>query len=83
MNPFQQRAASRIALVTFVLAAIASPASWFVAREYAEDSIVSLASEESQRILAMHDATNLTGLDALGIRTARVERSVFVVFPRS
>lgn len=64
MNPFQQRAASRIALVTFVLAAIASPASWFVAREYAEDSIVSLASEESQRILAMHDATNLTGLDA-------------------
>jgi HD-GYP domain-containing protein (c-di-GMP phosphodiesterase class II) len=64
MNTFKKRAASRIALVTLILAAIASPASWFVAREYAEESIVSLATEESQRMLNQHDAIDLTGPDA-------------------
>lgn len=43
MNPFQQRAAIRIAAVSLLLASIASPASWFVAREKAEASVVSLA----------------------------------------
>ena len=64
MNPFQQRAAIRIAAVSLVLASIASPASWFVAREKAEESVVSLAIEESGRLLHHYDAINLAGPDA-------------------
>jgi len=64
MNPFQQRAAMRIAAVSVVLASIASPAAWFVAREKTEESIVSLAIEESGRLLHHYDAINLAGPDA-------------------
>jgi len=64
MNPFQQRAAIRIAAVSVVLASIASPASWFVAREKAEESVVSLAIEESGRLLHHYDAIELSGPDA-------------------
>ena len=64
MNPFQQRAAIRIAAVSILLASIASPAAWFVAREKAEESIVSLAIEESGRLLHHHNAINLNGPDA-------------------
>jgi HD-GYP domain-containing protein (c-di-GMP phosphodiesterase class II) len=64
MNPFQQRAAIRIAAVSLVLASIASPASWFVAREKAEESVVSLAIEESGRLLHHYDAIELAGPDA-------------------
>ena len=64
MNHFQQRAAIRIAAVSVVLASIASPASWFVAREKAEESIVSLAIEESGRLLHHYDAIELAGPEA-------------------
>ena len=64
MNLFQQRAAIRIAAVSVLLASIASPASWFVAREKAEESIVSLAIEESGRLLHHYDAINLAGPNA-------------------
>jgi HD-GYP domain-containing protein (c-di-GMP phosphodiesterase class II) len=64
MNPFQRRTAIRIATVSVVLASIASPAAWFVAREKAEESIVSLAIEESGRLLHHHNAINLNGPDA-------------------
>ena len=64
MNPFQQRAAVRIAAVSLLLASIASPASWFVAREKAEESVVSLAIEESGRLLHHYDAIELAGPDA-------------------
>jgi HD-GYP domain-containing protein (c-di-GMP phosphodiesterase class II) len=64
MNPFQKRAALRIAAVSLVLASIASPAAWFVAREKAEESVVSLAIEESGRLLHHYDAINLNGPDA-------------------
>lgn len=64
MNPFQKRTAIRIAAVSVILASIASPASWFVARERAEESIVSLAIEESGRLLHHYNAINLTGPDA-------------------
>lgn len=64
MNPFQQRAAIRIAAVSLVLASIASPASWFVAREKAEQSVVSLAIEESGRLLHHYNAIELSGPDA-------------------
>lgn len=61
MNPFQKRAALRIAAVSMFLASLASPVSWFAARESAEESIVSLAIEESGRLLRHFDAINLSG----------------------
>ena len=61
MNPFQKRAAFRIAAVSIVLASIASPCAWLVSREHAEQSIVSLASEESGRLLHHFDAIVLDG----------------------
>ncbi|MEO8600566.1 MAG: metal-dependent phosphohydrolase, partial [bacterium] len=60
MNTFQKRSAIRIAAVSVLLASLASPVAWFVARESAEESIVSLAIEESGRLLHHFDAINLT-----------------------
>jgi HD-GYP domain-containing protein (c-di-GMP phosphodiesterase class II) len=64
MNPFQKRTAIRIAAVSVLLASIASPVSWFVARESAEESIVSLAIEESGRLLHHYNAIDLSSPDA-------------------
>lgn len=64
MNLFQKRAAVRIAAVSILLASLASPLAWFIAREDAEDSVVSLAIEESARVLRQHNAIDLTGPDA-------------------
>lgn len=64
MNPFQKRTAIRIAAVSILLASLASPVSWFVARENAEESVVSLAIEESGRMLRQHDAIDLSGAEA-------------------
>lgn len=61
MNSFQKRTAIRIAAVSIILASLASPVSWFVARESAEESIVSLAIEESGRLAQHYDAINLMG----------------------
>jgi HD-GYP domain-containing protein (c-di-GMP phosphodiesterase class II) len=65
MNLFQKRTALRIAAVSLLLASLASPVAWFVARESAEESIVSLASEESGRLLHHYNAINLSGPDAV------------------
>jgi hypothetical protein len=65
VNLFQKRTAIRIAAVSMVLASIASPLAWFVARESAEDSMVSLAIEESSRLLRFHDAVALNGPNAI------------------
>ncbi|MCK9282937.1 MAG: HD-GYP domain-containing protein [Rhodocyclaceae bacterium] len=64
MNIFQKRAALRIAAVSILLASIASPIAWFVAREMAEESIVSLAIEESGGLLLQNHAIALDGPDA-------------------
>jgi HD-GYP domain-containing protein (c-di-GMP phosphodiesterase class II) len=64
MNSFQKRTAIRIAAVSIILAAVASPASWLVAREKAEEGIVSLAIEESRRLLDHYNAINLNAADA-------------------
>lgn len=64
LNPFNKRTAIRIAAVSLVLASLASPIAWFVARESAEESIVSLAIEESGRLLRHFDALNLGGPQA-------------------
>ncbi|WP_265943202.1 HD-GYP domain-containing protein [Dechloromonas sp. A34] len=66
MNSSNRRAAWRIAAVSLVLAALASPVAWFVARERAEESTVSLAIEESQRLLHHFGAIVLDGPDAEG-----------------
>ncbi|MFZ4536419.1 HD-GYP domain-containing protein [Propionivibrio sp.] len=65
MNAFQKRTAIRIASVSILLACIASPVAWFVARENAEESIVSLANEQSGRLLHHHRALDLSDPDAV------------------
>ncbi len=65
MNPFKKRTALRIASVSVLLAAIASPLSWFVAREGEEEVVVSLAIEETGRFLQHFDAIELSGADAI------------------
>ena len=59
MNQFLKRTALRIAAVSIALASIASPIAWFVARESAEESVVSLAIEESARVLHYYRAVGL------------------------
>jgi predicted PurR-regulated permease PerM len=58
MNSFQKRTAQRIAAISFLMAAIASPIAWFVARENAEEGIVSLAMEASDGLLRYFDVLN-------------------------
>lgn len=69
MNPFHRRAAGRIATVTVLLAACASPAAWFVSRENAEKEVVAFAQEESRRVLSVQgrvrSAEPLTAAQAL------------------
>ncbi|MBF0139735.1 MAG: HD domain-containing protein [Magnetococcales bacterium] len=65
MNKFRKNAALRIAFVSILLSSIASPISWFVAREHAEESIVSQAIEETDRLLHHQDAINLSGKNAV------------------
>jgi HD-GYP domain-containing protein (c-di-GMP phosphodiesterase class II) len=64
MNIFKKRTALRIATVSLVLAAVASPLAWLVARESSEESVVSLANEESGRLLHRFDAIDLSGPNA-------------------
>jgi HD-GYP domain-containing protein (c-di-GMP phosphodiesterase class II) len=64
MEPFQKRTALRIALVSFVLASLASPVAWWVALETAEESVVALANEESGRLLHRFNSIDLSGPDA-------------------
>jgi len=64
LNRFNRRAAMRIAAVSIVLASIVAPIAWFIATESAEDEVVALAMEESQRFLHHYDAINLAGTAA-------------------
>ena len=64
MNPFNRRAAFRIAAVSVLLAAVASPLAWMVAHETAEANTVSMAVEESQRLARHFDVTALQGPNA-------------------
>ena len=63
------RTALRIALVTVVLASLASPAAWLVAREQSEAGIVSLASEETRRLIEHFKANSLSGPGAVDSAT--------------
>ena len=64
MDAFQKRTAIRIAMVSVLLASLASPVAWMVARESAEESVVALANEESGRLLHRFDAIELSGPEA-------------------
>ncbi|WP_306602736.1 HD-GYP domain-containing protein [Azonexus sp.] len=55
MNSFNTRAAKRIGAVSVLLALLVSPIAWHIARETAEQEAMSLAMEESQRILSHLD----------------------------
>jgi HD-GYP domain-containing protein (c-di-GMP phosphodiesterase class II) len=46
--------AVRIGLVSIIMAAVASPVAWFIAREAAEEQLVAFAGEESKRVIAAH-----------------------------
>lgn len=59
MNTFNRRAAYRIAAVSLVLAIATAPLAWFLSREFAEESMVLLAMEESRHILADRDSFSL------------------------
>ncbi|HJV80866.1 HD-GYP domain-containing protein, partial [Noviherbaspirillum sp.] len=63
MNSFNRRTAIQIGFASILLAAVASPAAWFVAHRNAEQSTVSLAMEESRRLLHLHhfDTEALSG----------------------
>lgn len=52
MNVFRRQTARRIGVVSAMLAAVAAPVSWFIAREAAEEAAVEYAVEESARLLA-------------------------------
>lgn len=59
MNTFNLKAAQRIGAVSVLLALLVSPVAWFVARETAETEAMSLAMEESRRILSHLSAISL------------------------
>jgi len=61
MNPFQMLTAIRIAEVSAILASIVSPASWFVVRERAEETIVSLDVQNQRRL-----STGIATADDIG-----------------
>lgn len=64
MPTFQRKTARRIAGVTLVMAACASPLAWLVSRENAEQEVVAFAQEESRRVLAGQGSVRLDGPQA-------------------
>lgn len=75
MNSFRKRTISLIGVVSILLASVAGPASWFVARERAERTIVDLSIEESHRLIHHNHAINLFGPDA-GERAAEAASTI-------
>lgn len=79
-HAFRQRAARRIAAVSLLLALLASPLAWYMARERAEESVVALAIEESGRLLYHHDALDLSGSRAAELAAAAARTIVGGLF---
>jgi HD-GYP domain-containing protein (c-di-GMP phosphodiesterase class II) len=63
MNSFNRKVALGMGTVSMVLACLAGTAAWLISRENAEDTIVTLAVEESRRLL-QHDAFRPEGTQA-------------------
>jgi len=53
----KQDIAVRIAIVSVVMAAVASPVAWYIARENAEEQLVDFAGYQSRRVTAYHANT--------------------------
>lgn len=51
-------------MVTFSMAALASPVAWYVSRENAEQEVVAFAQEEARRVLLRQQALRLDGPQA-------------------
>jgi len=64
MNTLNRRTAIRIGTVSVLLALVCAPIAWLVAQENAESSVVSLAMEESERLLRHFNAMSPAGPDA-------------------
>lgn len=64
MLSFNRKVALGIGSVCVALACLAAPLAWWVSRENAEDTIVSMAVEESGRLLR-HEAFKLEGTQTL------------------
>lgn len=60
----KRKAATRIAMVTLSMAALASPVAWYVSRENAEQEVVAFAQEEARRVLLRQQALRLDGPQA-------------------
>lgn len=80
MNSFKKRTAIRIAMVSLILAALASPAAWYFSRENAEESIVSLAIEQSNKLLKANVGMDLTKPDAKAVAQAAAKRMTDGIF---
>lgn len=75
MNEFHRTVALRIAVASVLLACVASPAAWFVAREKSEQAIVALAIEESRRLIDYFHATDAQD-DDTGNRASRAAQTL-------
>lgn len=73
LSIFNRQAAIRITSVSLILAFLVAPLAWFMATENAEDNVVALAMEESNRLLLHFNATNLNAPDARDHATEAVK----------
>ncbi len=75
MLPSHRQVAFRIALVSLLLAMLASPLAWLVAQEQAEEGIVALAMEDSRR-LVQHFATQAQPALSAGQQAEQAARTL-------
>lgn len=77
MPNFERRTAFRIALVSLLIAAVAGPVAWFTAKEHAEESIVSLAMEESTNLLHHFDTLHTDRQQAFAGAAQAITETLF------
>jgi len=82
MQRFRQRTAWRIAVVSVLLAALASPLAWFIARHNAEQAVISLAWEEAGRLLQRYGSFALDGPNAAQQANAAAQTITSGMFDR-
>ena len=75
MLPSHRQVAFRIALVSLLLAMLASPLAWLVAQEQAEEGIVALAMEDSRRMV-QHFATQAQPALSAGQQAEQAARTL-------
>lgn len=63
MEFFEKKALFRIGFISLILALTSAPVAWLIASESAENEIVQLAMEESNRALLHFDRSKLSGED--------------------